>query len=87
MIDNHKLLELYNELDLDQKRKEINLLIQKIENLSDSILSFEGINTNNDLKKCDIQNESKFLSSLYENLWDIKNKLIIMYSLLIQKEK
>ena len=86
-----KLLELYNKLDLNDKRNELNSLANKTGKLIDMILNLEGYasevpvkNYNKNSHK-DLE-EGEMLSFIYEDLWNLKNQLILLLAVVRDKK-
>ncbi len=80
-IDNSKLLKLYSSLPTASKNKEIDLLIQEIDSLIGNIYNLKGIKYSGVVKQKSMDN----ITNLYENLWNVKNQLIMLNYILNKK--
>ena len=82
-----EMMLLYSKLDINDKRNEFSSLLEKTNQLIDELLKMEQIENNTKIKNYDT-NENKDLTEdeiftfFYEDLWNIKNRLL---SLLILK--
>ena len=85
MTDNDRLLNEYERLNLEEKRQEINNLMEKSADTIESILKSNGINLNIPVKKyrkiTESVNEDKMLEFLFDDMWNIKNYLLLLESL------
>ena len=88
MIDNTELMTAYNKLNIDEKKVELINLITKTEKLIEVALHLEGYDNKVDIKRGDNMEsqESENLSLLYENLWNIKNQLLLLYNVSINNK-
>ncbi len=78
-MDNEELIKAFDELSIENKKKEIINLMVKTEKLIESALLLEGFPVPVEVKRNSEIDESKNLSLLYENLWNLKNQLILLY--------
>lgn len=79
MKDN--MMELYRQLNLDNQRNEFSALLIKVDKLLDEILSNKKIPKNSEVKNYDVNkgvsmSEKDILAFFYEDLWNIKNKIL-----------
>ncbi len=82
MIDYKEVIDLYRNLDLDDKRNELNILLQKIDALLVELLNKNNINDVKEYKSIsDGVKEDDLLVSFYEDLINIKNKILILLSI------
>ena len=82
MIDYKEVIDLYRNLDLDDKRNELNILLQKIDALLVELLNKNNINDVKEYKSIsDEVKEDDLLVSFYEDLINIKNKILILLSI------
>lgn len=86
-MDNTELMNAYNELNTDNKKQELMNLVIKTEKLIEVALQLEGITStvevNKNIKDID---QDKSLSSLYESLWNLKNQLLLLYSVSVNNK-
>lgn len=85
----YELLKLYSQLSKDDQRNEFSSLLIKIDNLLNELLTKNGLPNMKNIKNYDIKNgnmisDSEILEFFYEDLWDIKNKIL---ALLIANDK
>ena len=76
------MLELYKKLGLNEQRNELSLLLIKIDHLLNNLLEQKKIPIqtqakNYDLNTCNIE-EREILLFIYEDLWNIKNKILTL---------
>lgn len=82
-----EMIKLYKKLDINNKRNEFSSLFQKTDKLLDELLIKEKITKETETKNYDLNsdmNEEEMLLFFYEDLWNIKNKVL---SLLISKDR
>lgn len=87
-----KLLQLYNELDTNNKRNELSSLIKKINNIVNELLKLENARNLFEVKNYDSQNqqnikEEELLSFIYEDVYSLKNNLLLLLTVMINKRK
>ena len=80
-----EMIELYKSLSTDDKNNELNMLIYKLNEIINQLLKqnnvdFEDlVNVNNyDSIKQKIDTEDDKLLYFFEELWNIKNKVLLM---------
>ena len=78
-----EMMILYSRLDKNDKINEFSLLLEKTNQLISEILKMEKIENYTEIKKYDpIENnnltENETFTFFYENLWNIKNKLLAL---------
>ncbi len=92
MIDYKEVIELYSGLDLNDKRNEYSILLQKVDGLLLELLkkkkvdtepSVKNYNTNSDRSKT----EDEMLTFFYEDLINIKNKLLLLMTVEMVDDK
>ena len=81
-----ELMKLYNEIDLNDKKNEFSALLIKINGVLNAMLENYDLSNIKEIKnydkyKDDKLTESEIFTFFYEDLWKIKNKLLILYSL------
>lgn len=90
MTDNSRLINEYEKLNLEEKRIEINNLMEKSANTIESILKSNGINHDIPIKKynktANVKNEDEMLGLLFDDMWNIKNYLLLLESLTTTKK-
>ncbi len=82
-MDTKRIIELYTELSLIDKRNELSSLIQKIDELLTTSLNNKNIKIDSKSKNFNIKennnmDENEMLAFIYEDLLEIKNKLLLM---------
>ena len=91
MTDNDRLLNEYERLNLEEKRQEINNLMEKSADTIESILKSNGLNLDIPVKKyrktTESINEDKMLEFLFDDMWNIKNYLLLLESLTTSKRR
>lgn len=90
MIDYKEVIDLYNKLDLNDKRNEFSTLLIKIDALLLEFLSQKNIKASFTTKKIDItsfqnKKEDDTLAFFYEDLINIKNKILLLLKLEINE--
>ena len=87
MIDYKEVFDLFSKLDINDKKNELNILIQKIEALLSELLAKKNINDNNIIEnKTNLEGEDELLLSYYEELTIIKNKILLLMTVEMNKE-
>ncbi len=82
-MDTKRIIELYTELSLIDKRNELSSLIQKIDellttSLNNKNLKIDSKSKNFNIKENNNMDENEMLAFIYEDLLEIKNKLLLM---------
>ena len=77
------MMDLYKQLNIDNKRNEFSSLLLKVDNLLNALLAQKELNNNTTVKNYDINAGSKFnedetLTFFYEDLWSLKNKILLL---------
>ncbi len=90
MIDYKEVIDLYNKLDLSDKRNEFSTLLIKVDALLLELLNQKNINAKFSTKKMDVvafknKNEDDTLTFFYEDLINIKNKILLLLKLEINE--
>lgn len=78
-----KMMELYDVLSLNDKRNEFSLLLSKSNEIINTLLKMEQIENDLNIKNYNSSSDSKMtedemLTFLYEDMWNIKNKLLTL---------
>ena len=77
------MMNLYKKLNIDNKRNEFSSLLLKVDTLLNTLLAQKELNNNTTVKNYDINAGSKFnedetLTFFYEDLWSLKNKILLL---------
>ena len=77
------MIELYKQLNLDNQRNEFSSLLLKTDKLLDELLSKKEILNDSEVKNYDsssgvAMSEKDVLAFFYEDLWNIKNKVLAL---------
>lgn len=81
-----KMIELYKQLNTNDKRNELSSLIEKLDQLVNQIIIQKGINNNyKQAKNYDsinqnMETEDDVLLFFYEDIWNIKSKILALLS-------
>lgn len=79
-----KMIELYKQLETNNKRNELSSLIEKLDQLVNQIMIQKGINNNyKQAKNYDsinqnMETEDDVLLFFYEDIWNIKSKILAL---------
>lgn len=79
-----KMIELYKQLNTNDKRNELSSLIEKLDQLVNQIMIQKGINNNyKQAKNYDsinqnMETEDDMLLFFYEDIWNIKSKILAL---------
>lgn len=79
-----KMIELYKQLETNDKRNELSSLIEKLDQLVNQIMIQKGINNNyKQAKNYDsinqnMETEDDMLLFFYEDIWNIKSKILAL---------
>lgn len=79
-----KMIELYKQLNTNDKRNELSSLIEKLDQLVNQIMIQKGINNNyKQAKNYDsinqnMETEDDVLLFFYEDIWNIKSKILAL---------
>ena len=82
-----EMIELYKKLSNNEKRNELSSLLTKTDKLLDELLKIGHIQINTQTKNYDKNENMKeedMLLFFYEDLWNIKNKIL---TLLVLKDR
>ena len=84
-----KMMLLYSQLNINEKRNEFSLLLEKTNELISELLKMDQIQNDMKIKNYNTMNdhtlnEDEIFTFFYEDLWNIKNRLL---TLLILKSK
>ena len=84
---NKDMMDLYKKLDVNTQREELSSLLIKIDMLLTGAIQHEELKDITNVKNyncSDEQNinmtESEMLTFIYEDLWNIKNKILLILS-------
>ena len=77
------MMDLYKQLNIDNKRNEFSSLLLKVDTLLNALLAQKELNNNTTVKNYNINAGSKFnedetLTFFYEDLWSLKNKILLL---------
>lgn len=77
------MMELYKQLSISNQRNELSSLLIKIDTLLNSLLAQKKLQNNVTIKNYDINkgeslSESEMLAFFYEDLWSLKNKILLL---------
>lgn len=77
------MMDLYKQLNIDNKRNEFSSLLLKVDTLLNALLAQKELNNNTTVKNYDINagsqfNEDETLTFFYEDLWSLKNKILLL---------
>ena len=83
---NKEMIDLYEQLDISNKRNEFSSLLMKIDGLLNTIMDQQGIQNDISVKNYNKDlgtklSEDKTLTFFYEDLWNLKNKILLIISL------
>ena len=82
MNNSHEqMMKLYDDLNINEKRNEFSSLLEKTNQLIGELLKMEQIESDLTIKNYNalddaIMNESQAFTFFYEDLWNIKNRLL-----------
>lgn len=77
------MMELYKQLSISNQRNELSSLLIKIDTLLNSLLAQKKLQNdvtikNYDINKGEALSESEMLAFFYEDLWSLKNKILLL---------
>ena len=77
------MIELYKQLSISNQRNEFSSLLIKIDTLLNTLLDQKNLQNNIPIKNYDITNgesltENEMLAFFYEDLWNLKNKILLL---------
>lgn len=84
MSQEHKeMMELYKQLSLNDKRNEFSSLLEKMNQILTGLLAGERLTPLADIKNYDTNSDSsltedEIFTFFYEDLWNIKNRLLAL---------
>ena len=87
------MLKLYKELNTNEKRNEFSKLIMKLDQLIDELITeeLEHINfkkiKNYNFKNSENITEDEMLTFFYDDLWNIKSKILAILTMKYGEEK
>ena len=92
MSNHEKMMELYKELSINEKRNEFSSLLEKINQLITELLRVEQIESNLDIKNYNAlddanKTEDEIFTFFYEDLWNVKNRLLTFLILKSSKDE
>ena len=81
-----EMMKLYEKLNINQKRNEFSLLLEKTNQIISELLRTEKIQNDLKIKNYNALNDSdmtedEVFTFLYEDLWNIKNRLLTFFIL------
>ncbi len=80
-MNHEEMMRLYNELSINDKRNEFSSLLEKTNQIVSELLKIEQIPNDLTIKNYNSTSDSKLTEGemytfLYEDLWNIKNRLL-----------
>lgn len=86
-----EMLLLYSQLNMNEKRNEFSSLLEKTNQLISELLKMEQIENDMKIKNYDAMkdhslNEDEIFTFFYEDLWNIKNRLLALLILKSSKD-
>ena len=81
MSNHEKMMELYKELSINEKRNEFSSLLEKTNQLITELLRVEQIENDLAIKNYNAlddanMTEDEIFTFFYEDLWNVKNRLL-----------
>lgn len=81
MSNHEKMMELYKQLSINEKRNEFSSLLEKTNQLITELLRVEQIENDLDIKNYNAlddanKTEDEIFTFFYEDLWNVKNRLL-----------
>ena len=81
MSNHEKMMELYKELSINEKRNEFSSLLEKTNQLITELLRVEQIENDLSIKNYNAlddanKTEDEIFTFFYEDLWNVKNRLL-----------
>ena len=81
MTNHEKMMELYKELSINEKRNEFSSLLEKTNQLITELLRVEQIENDLSIKNYNAlddanKTEDEIFTFFYEDLWNVKNRLL-----------
>ena len=81
MSNHEKMMELYKELSINEKRNEFSSLLEKTNQLITELLRVEQIENDLSIKNYNALDDSnmtedEIFTFFYEDLWNVKNRLL-----------
>lgn len=81
MSNHEKMMQLYKELSINEKRNEFSSLLEKTNQLITELLRVEEIENDLNIKNYNALDdanltEDEIFTFFYEDLWNIKNRLL-----------
>ena len=82
MSSSHEeMIKLYEQLNINEKRNEFSSLLEKTNQIISELLKMEQIENNLKIKNYNamddaLMTEDEIFTFLYEDLWNIKNRLL-----------
>ena len=81
MSSHEKMMELYKELSINEKRNEFSSLLEKTNQLITELLRVEQIENDLEIKNYNAlddanMTEDEIFTFFYEDLWNVKNRLL-----------
>ena len=86
-----ELLEMFGRLGLNEKRNELSSLVETIDGMVVNLLALESFSYGKKVKNYDSVNdknmtEDEMMKFLYEDLWNLKTKLLLFMSFYVDKK-
>jgi hypothetical protein len=81
MSNHEKMMELYKQLSINEKRNEFSSLLEETNPLITQLLRVEQIENDLDIKNYNAlddanKTEDEIFTFFYEDLWNVKNRLL-----------
>ena len=81
MSSHEEMMELYDRLNINEKRNEFSSLLEKTNQIISELLRMERIQNDLKIKNYNalddvLMSEDEVFTFLYEDLWNIKNRLL-----------
>ena len=88
----YNMIDVYKKLNINDKRNEFSTLLMKMDNLLNSLILQENLKPLNKVKNYDLNkdfnlSESDALVFFYEDVWNLKNKILLLTALESKKKK
>ena len=81
MSSHEKMMELYKQLNINEKRNEFSSLLEKTNQLITELLKVEQIESDLDIKNYNALDdadltEDEIFTFLYQDFWNVKNRIL-----------
>lgn len=87
-----EMMRLYSQLNINEKRNEFSSLLEKTNELISELLKMDQIQNDMKIKNYDAMNDNELTEGeaftfFYEDLWNIKNRLLALLILKSSKQE